>query len=305
MRSSVRIRMCFAIAAASMGSTGAFASGTCAIKSVTLASQTYTNPAALSATGSVNWSCTRSSNKTDGSPTTLSVTADPGTHYANATRNAFNVTNLPYALSTASAAVWGDGSAVTGSKPNVVTASFSSGSSTSASGSFPFTFTMAASLNPYAGRSYTDSVSIGGTCSTANGTACTVTAGVLSVSVYVQGNCSVSSPPVDLAFNYTSFQIGVGRANSQFAAQCDNGTPYRMSLSPTSGTLLALPYSLALDTKKNSTTDISSTTTYNLTGNGLAQTYFVNGTIPAGLAGTCATSSCLATSSPHTLTLSY
>lgn len=305
MRSPLHTAMCFAIAAASLGSTAALASGTCAITSVTLASQTYTNTSALSATGSVGWTCTRSSNKTDGSPTTFAVTAGPGTHYANAARNAYNVTNLPYALSTASAAVWGDGSAVAGSTPNVVTASFPSGSSTSVSGSFPFTFTIAASLNPYAGRTYSDSVSIGGTCSTKNGTACTVTAGVLSVSVYVQGNCSISSPPANLAFNYTSFQTGVGRANSQFAARCDNGTPYRMSLSPTSGTLLALPYSLTLDTKRNSATDISSTTTYNLTGSGSAQTYFVNGTIQAGLAGTCATSSCLATSAPHTLTLSY
>lgn len=293
-----------AIAAGLLSSTPAFASGTCAITSVTLASQTYTNTAALSATGTVNWTCTRSSNKTDGNPTTFNVKAGAGANYAGSTRNVFNVTSIPYSLSTSSAAVWGDGATVAGSTPMVVTASFPTTTSTSVSGSFPFTFSIAASLNPYAGRTYTDTVSIGGTCSTKKGTACAVTGSTLSVSVYVQGNCSISSPPADLAFNYTSFQSAQAQASSQFAAKCDNGTPYGMSLSPTNGTLLGLPYNLTIGTAPNVPTDISSATK-NQTANGSSQTYYVNGTIAPGLAGACATASCLATSSPHTLTLTY
>lgn len=308
MKLVARMRTWITIAAMMLWSVTAFASGTCSITSVSLAAQTYTTPTAISASGTVNWTCTRTASNTDGTPTTLNVTANAGMpgQYANSTRNAVNGSNtIAYALSTASASVWGDGTTVAGSAANVVTASFPSPSSTSVSGSFPFTFSIAASLTPYAGLTYTDTVSIGGTCTTKKGTACAVTGSTLSVSVYVQGNCSISLPPADLSFNYDSFQKTQAQANSQFSVKCDNGTPYHMTLSPTNGTLLALPYNLTLGTAPNDPTDISSATANNETANGANQAYYVNGTIAPGLAGDCATASCLATSSPHTLTLTY
>ncbi|HSV44451.1 MAG TPA: hypothetical protein VLJ58_01565, partial [Ramlibacter sp.] len=102
-----------------------------------------------------------------------------------------------------------------------------------------------------------------------------------------------------------SFQTSPAQANLPFTANCSNATPYRMSVSPTGGTLLGLPYSLTLGTTAGSATDISSTGTFNLTGTGAAITYYINATIGAGLSGTCATGPCSVGSTPHTLNVEY
>lgn len=113
------------------------------------------------------------------------------------------------------------------------------------------------------------------------------------VTIVTPSSCSISTPPGNVTFNYTSFQGSPASASppSPFAATCTNQMPYTMALDATSGTLLGLNYTLSLSASS-------------ATGTGLAQSYTINGSIAAGQAGTCATASCTATA-PRTLTISY
>jgi hypothetical protein len=64
-----------------------------------------------------------------------------------------------------------------------------------------------------------------------------------------------------------------------------------MALDATSGTLLGLPYTLAISQSSS-------------TGTGTAQTFAINGSIVGGLPGTCASGTCSATDI-RTLTITY
>ncbi|HEY1226810.1 MAG TPA: hypothetical protein VGF26_05765, partial [Ramlibacter sp.] len=156
-----------------------------------------------------------------------------------------------------------------------------------------------------AGRTYTDTVAVTGTCTTSKNTPCTVVGASLPISISVTSSCSITSTPGTLNLAYSSFQSTAGAGNVPFGAQCSNGAPYRMSVSPTNGTLLGVAYSLRLGTSAGSATNISSTTTYNLTGTGSAVTYYVNATAASGQVGTCASGTCQALSPPHTLLIEY
>jgi len=266
----------------------ASATGSCSVTGVTLTSMSYTN-AALTNNGTVSWSCTRSSSG-DGSPFTVNFTFGAGLN----SRKVHSGTNLiPYSLSNPI------GNAVfvgTGAASNTV------------AGSFPFTFSMAASLNPVSNLTYVDTVSITGTCTDPKPATCTVPLSTfnLSISVDTPVSCTISPATIPaLLIAYTSFQTLPGAGNTSFDANCSNGGPYRMSVSPTSGTLLGLPYTLKLGTSANSATDISSTTTYNLTGAVSPATYYINGTIPSDLGGICSTGTCSDTSPAHTLKVEF
>ncbi|TFZ03590.1 spore coat protein U domain-containing protein [Ramlibacter humi] len=280
---------------------GARAAGTCTITGVVLAGQTYTN-AALNATGTVNYRCTRTSNAVDGNRITFNVTAGPGVNYLAGSRRVANGGNaMAYSLITGVAA-WGDGVTTGLGNANVVTVNFTTNS---ASGSFTFTFQMAAALNPLTGRTYTDSAAVGGTCTTAKATPCSVTPGTLAASVTAATTCSIVSPPASVALAYAAFQAAAAQANRPFTVNCSNGGPYRMSVSPVAGTAAGIAYGLKLGTAANGATDISSTTAYNLAGTGAAVTYYVNATAAAGQAGTCALASCTQSGPSHTLLLEY
>ncbi|KQT14091.1 spore coat protein U domain-containing protein [Ramlibacter sp. Leaf400] len=281
----------------------ASAAGSCTVTSVAFTGVTYNNTA-LTGTGTVNYTCTRTSNGTDGSPITLRLNAGPGSFYAGNSRNAGNGGNR-VAYSLATTAAWGDGLTAGLGNGHTISVAFQGGQSTTSSGSFAFTFSMAGSLNPLSGLVYTDTVAITGTCTTAKFTPCTVIGSSIPISITVPTSCSVSTPPGTLNLGYTSFQTTSGVGNVSFAAQCSNGGPYRMSVTPTSGTVLGVNYNLKLGTTAGSATDISSSTTYNLTGNGSPVTYYINATAAQGQSGTCATGSCLASSPPHTLNVEY
>ena len=282
----------------------AHAAGNCTLTSIAFTGVTYNNTA-LTTTGTVNYTCSRSSNGTDGSPFTMQITAGDGLYFAGSTRHAGSGANrLAYGLSTTAA--WGNGLPGRGNA-HVVSVTFPTGNTDTVSGSFPFTFSMAASLNPLTGQTYTDTVAVGGTCATPpnKSTPCTLVGASLPISISVTASCSITSAPGTLNLAYTSFQSTAGAGTVPFAAQCSNGAPYRMSVSPTSGTLLGVAYSLRLGTSAGSATNISSTTTYNLTGTGSAVTYYVNATAASGQVGTCASGICQALSPPHTLLIEY
>jgi hypothetical protein len=281
----------------------AFANGSCTITSVTLGSQTYTNTA-INATGTVNYTCTRTSNAADGTPITLNVTAGPGLNYSGATRRAANSGNyIAYSLKVGAAA-WGD--SVTAGIGNQFTVSVTfTAAQTSKSGSFNFTFGIAAGLNPPSRPDpYADTFAVAGTCTTKKGTACSVTGNSGQVSVMVASTCSISTPPGAITLAYTAFRSTALQANTPFKVTCDNGGTYRMSVSPTGATVRGITYGLKLGTTANSAIDVSSTTTYNLTGTGLATQYYANASAASGQAGTCSGAPCTG-STTHTLLVEY
>lgn len=112
------------------------------------------------------------------------------------------------------------------------------------------------------------------------------------VSLSVAAKCTLSSPPGNVHFNYTSFQTTASVASTSFAVTCLNNTTYSMALDSVSGTLLGLNYSLSLS--KSGTQ----------TGNGFAQGATINGSIQGSQSGTCNGTTCTANES-RTLTISY
>jgi len=102
--------------------------------------------------------------------------------------------------------------------------------------------------------------------------------------------------PSTLVLNYTSFSATPQTASMGFTVDCTLNTDYSLSISPASGTLVGLNYTLALDN--------GAATWTGRVGNGLAQQYNVTATIPANQAGTCATAACSGTRAT-TITITY
>lgn len=114
--------------------------------------------------------------------------------------------------------------------------------------------------------------------------------GTLPVNIAVSSTCSITTPPGNVAFAYTSFGPAAN-ASTTFATTCTSGLPYTMALDTTGGTLLGLNYSIALSAAGG-------------TGTGVAQSYSIDGTMAAGQVGTCSAAICNA-SAPHTLIITY
>lgn len=112
------------------------------------------------------------------------------------------------------------------------------------------------------------------------------------VSFAVAAKCTLSSPPGDVGFKYTSFQTTASLASTSFAVTCLNNTSYSMALDSTTGTLLGLTYTLSLNRSGTQT------------GNGFAQGATISGSMPSGQSGTCNGAACQA-SEIRTLTISY
>ena len=146
----------------------------------------------------------------------------------------------------------------------------------------PFWGCIAAGITTVTAATYTDTV----TMTPSEGSPAT-----FPVTIATSSSCTISSPPGNVSFNYTSFQSTAASASTSFAATCTNQMPYTMALDATSGTLLGLSYALSLSPSS-------------ATGTGLAQSYTINGSIAAGQAGTCSGASCSATQA-RALTISY
>ena len=121
------------------------------------------------------------------------------------------------------------------------------------------------------------------------------------VNISTPSVCTITTAPGTLSFTYTAF--GAAQiANTLFRPNCTIYLPYSMSLSATSGVASGLNYSLGLSAIINSggSSPLASTGT----GTGTVQTFYINGNMAAGQAGTCATGTCSATNT-HTLTITY
>ena len=118
------------------------------------------------------------------------------------------------------------------------------------------------------------------------------------VNIATPSTCAFAAPAT-LSFTYTAFGSAT-TASVSFNPTCTIYLPYSMALDATAGVVNGLKYSLALNTvNTGGSSPLAST------GTGAAQTFFINGTMPASQAGTCATASCTGATSTRTLTITY
>ena len=136
--------------------------------------------------------------------------------------------------------------------------------------------------------SYTDTVTMSVTDS---GGGAPIGSGSFGVKIYYPAVCNVTKAPADVAFTYTAFRATPATASSNFGVTCTSTLPYTLSLDATSGVVAGLQYLVSLSASTG-------------TGTGAEQSYTISGTMPAGQAGTCATSTCTGTS-VRTLTIGY
>lgn len=116
------------------------------------------------------------------------------------------------------------------------------------------------------------------------------TGGTFPVSITAPATCSLTTPPGNITFAYTSFGAAAA-ASTTFAATCTNRLPYTMALDATSGTIVGVTYTLALSAAT-------------AVGTGVAQSFTINGSIAAGQSGTCTAATCTGTQT-RTLTITY
>lgn len=133
---------------------------------------------------------------------------------------------------------------------------------------------------------YTDTVTMTLTYGPFN----TIATGTFPVSIATPAQCSLSTPPGNVVFNYTGFGAAAN-ASTVYGVTCTTYLAYTMALDATSGTLVGVNYTLALSAP-------------GATGNGAEQSYTISGNIAAGQSGTCATATCTA-SQARTLTVGY
>jgi spore coat protein U-like protein len=124
-------------------------------------------------------------------------------------------------------------------------------------------------------------------------------AGTVAVTIITPAVCTISTAPGTVNFGTYVALGGAVTASATFGSTCSNSLPYTISLDANSGVIAGLNYSLVLNTVSN-----GGANTLNSTGTGAAQTFFINGTMAAGQAGTCATGTCSGTQT-RTLTITY
>lgn len=236
-------------------------------------------------TGSYTVSCTRSSG--DANTYNWSLGADNGSNASGAqNRVTLGTRTYSYELYRLTpynnADRWQDAAATrfTG------TVNFGTQLSGSSSGSFDLVLTGPQTVRP--AGTYTDTVTV--TVRDA-GSAAMLSQTNFNVSIITIASCTLATPPGDINFAYTSFQVTAASASTNFGVNCTTGVPYTMALDATSGTLLGLPYTLSISQSSS-------------TGTGAAQSFSISGSIVGGLPGTCASGTCSATD-VRTLTITY
>jgi spore coat protein U-like protein len=145
----------------------------------------------------------------------------------------------------------------------------------------------------------TFSVTWNGTTGNASGgMTSTITNAAIPVNIATPATCAISTAPGTLSFTYTA--LGAAQtASTLFRPTCTIYLPYTISLSANVAVAVGLNYELKLNT-----VNTGGTNTLAATGTGALQTFYINGTMAAGQAGTCVGGTCNA-SNLHTLTITY
>jgi len=122
--------------------------------------------------------------------------------------------------------------------------------------------------------------------------------GSFNVSITVPATCTVPAALTALAFPaYTAFQGTEATGSTTLTLTCTNNLPYQMTLDSYVAVFAGnnLQYTLNIN---------GESPPVNKRGSGVAQNWPINGKIPAGQAGKCASGSCPA-SAPHTITVTW
>lgn len=118
----------------------------------------------------------------------------------------------------------------------------------------------------------------------------------INITGTIPGTCSIQSGPGNITLIYPSFSTSAITQSTTAGIVCSSGLPWSAALSPTSGTLRGVAYSLTLNNGIQPT--------FSGTGTGSTQILNITATAAAGQAGTAAT--CTAPcSTAHSLTLTY
>lgn len=133
---------------------------------------------------------------------------------------------------------------------------------------------------------------------TTSAQAASVVSGGFNVDINLISACNVSTPGA-LSLTYTALQTTAATATTPFTVTCVTGLPYTVAVSNpnTTDDAVGLLYNLTVAAPVGGGT-----------GTGVAQNYSIDGTIPAGQAGTCTTASCTnatATNNVKTVTVGY
>jgi hypothetical protein len=285
-----------------VGSAAAQAAVSCNVTAQNVG-ELYTSAGSNSVSGDLRISCTRTL-VSDSAIVYYSIKADFG---ANSTggvtrnvRNPVSNTNLLWVLRTGAAGNttdWGTTAGVGLLTGNLSFAATTLATSTTISNAYSMRIRGIGGGNPAfpAAGTYVDTVTLTPDMSTTgvNGPY-TVTAPTTQVSFTVGVNpvCVVRKQGQDLTFNYTSFTTTALSQTSNFEAICSDKLPYSVTVSPATGTIAGVNYTVAR------------VGVLNRTGDGTGQPANVRVDIAANQSGTCATAVCSG-SATHTVTITY
>jgi spore coat protein U-like protein len=259
--------------------------------SVTSVSVNYdpTSPAQSVTTGAYAISCTRQM----GDPSTFNwlLEVNDGLHAGGGGNNVQSAGGQQYTYETYRGAPYTGGNRW-GNSNAAITGTLNFGGTTSANVSGPFDIVMDALQAVQPAGIYSDTLTATLREDVKGKPGPALSTPSFAVTVTTTGTCQLVTPPGNVNFTYTSFQGTAAAASTTYGVRCTTALPYTMTLDATSGTLLGLSYSLAIAPSTSST------------GTGLTQNYTINGTMPAGQAGTCATGVCNG-SEIRTLTVSW
>ena len=124
--------------------------------------------------------------------------------------------------------------------------------------------------------------------------------GTFPVSISNPATCTLSTPPGNIVFSYTAFSPTPVLANTSFTTDCTLYLPYTISLDVAVDVVTGLNYTLGLGTVANA----GGVNPLITTGSGAVQTFYINGSMAAGQAGTCSAITCPGTQ-VRTLTITY
>ena len=162
----------------------------------------------------------------------------------------------------------------------------------------PITYYGCVSAGQYvAAQTYSDTV----TMTTTNPIPGATSTNTFPISITVASRCTMITPPGALAFTYTAFGAAQ-TANTTFGIICNSLLPFSADIgggATGSGVVSGLNYSLAINTSVSGGSNPRAST-----GTGATQTFYINGTMAAGQAGTCASGTCSG-ADPRTLTVTY
>lgn len=147
--------------------------------------------------------------------------------------------------------------------------------------------------------------------------AATAVSPAFNVTVTLTSACTITTPAT-VAFTYTALGAAANAAGGGFSVTCTNTLPKAVTFTgalgggtqgatTATGTFTAtnLNYILGISGAAGAAVAGAGSSTVAAAGTGAVENYFVNGTMAAGQAGTCATATCLGTVTGTTLTVTF